>query len=146
MRKIDCWDDLTKFGIEILTGEACGLGYRYLCDVTERGRTILAKAFGIPSFTLADPWNRGLETDPAVGSIMLTQSMLVPIGIFALLESGCREVWLYQNGSLLGIDPSDCADQVQVWEKMAAGALMRRFRYAGTAGDRNIHQFTGRVE
>ena len=33
MQKITCWDDLRPYGIGALTGEACGLSYRILCDV-----------------------------------------------------------------------------------------------------------------
>lgn len=103
MKKISCWDDLTPFGIEILTAEACGVSFRYLCDVTEKGRKVLSVAFGIPNFTLAEAWNRGTDASPHVGSIMLSQCMLTPIGVFALLESGFTEVWLLKSGELLGI-------------------------------------------
>ena len=35
MKTITCWNDLTAYGISPLTGEACGLMYRILFDVTE---------------------------------------------------------------------------------------------------------------
>ena len=38
MKSIRCWDDLSKHGIIPLTGEACGLSYRILCDVTATGQ------------------------------------------------------------------------------------------------------------
>lgn len=47
MLHVACFDDLRPYGIIALTGESCGLMYRILCDVTERGRLILAKALGI---------------------------------------------------------------------------------------------------
>ena len=34
MKSINCWNDLEPFGLIVLTGEACGLSYRLLCDVT----------------------------------------------------------------------------------------------------------------
>ena len=52
-----------RFG-DPLTGEACGLSYRILCDVTEAGRKTLAKALGIPNLTLPAAWNRGTDADP----------------------------------------------------------------------------------
>jgi hypothetical protein len=146
VKKINCWNDLAPFGIEILTGEACGLSYRLLCDVTEKGRKILSVAFGIPDFTLAEAWNTGTTKEPHIGSILLADSMLTPVGIFALLENGCREVWLYKNDSMLGIEPSDSPELVQLWEKMAPEALARKFRYGGTAGSRNQHVMSGRIE
>ena len=140
MKKISCWDDLTPFGIEILTAEACGLSYRYLCDVTEKGRKVLSVAFGIPNFTLAEAWNRGTDASPHVGSIMLSQCMLTPIGVFALLESGSTEVWLLKSGELLGIEPGDRSAD------MAVLNVVRTFSYRGTAGSRNQHVFSGRIE
>src|SRR5689334_12135555 len=106
--------DLAACGIEPLTGEACGLSYRILCDITDAGRKILAKAFGIHGFTLAEPWNRGTADDPHVGSIMLAPELFTFIGIFALLESGCTEVWLVKDGGLVGIGPSDRAESIEV--------------------------------
>ena len=38
MKSIRRWDDLCAHGIVPLTGEACGLSYRILCDVTARGK------------------------------------------------------------------------------------------------------------
>jgi hypothetical protein len=61
VKTIDCWRDLEPFGIDPLTGEACGLMCRILFDVTERGRRILAKAFGVPDLKLAERWNRGTK-------------------------------------------------------------------------------------
>jgi hypothetical protein len=37
VKTITCWNDLREFGIDPLTGEACGLGYRILFDLDERG-------------------------------------------------------------------------------------------------------------
>ena len=141
MKKICCWDDLTPFGIEILTAEACGVSYRCLCDVTEKGRKVLSVAFGIPNFSLAEAWNRGTNALPHVGSIMLSQCMLTPIGVFALLESGCSEVLLMKNGVLLGMEPSDRPEDIAHLSE-----FVRKFSYGGTAGSRNQHFFSGRIE
>lgn len=134
MKTVTCWNDLAVLGIKPLTGEACGLTYRILFDVTEQGRTALEKTFDV-KVELAEPWNRG-----AIGSIMLAPEMLIPVGIFALLESGCSEVW--RNGdALVGIE-SDDAEQER---KVVAARGGRRYAYQGTAGSRNRHEFTGRV-
>lgn len=153
MKTIKCWNDLAKFGIVPLTGEACGLNYRILFDVTEPGRKILARCFGVPELKLADAWGRqvvrlqeGDGPESPVGSIMMSQEMLVPVGVFALLESGCSECWLYSNHSLLGIEPSDSAERIEMSRKMCPEALVRQFAYCGTAGDRNLHMMSGRVE
>lgn len=146
MQTISSWHDLAHHGIELLTGEACGLSYRLLCDVTEKGRRVLARCFGVPAFAVAEPWNRGTPEEPHIGSVLLTPDMLVPLGVFALLEVGCTEVWLYKNGALLGVEPGDPANRVELAHGVAHEAIVRVLRPAGTAGDRNRHAFTGRVQ
>lgn len=145
MKRITCWNDLRQYGLEPLTGEACGLGYRILFDVTHNGRTVLGKWLGIPDLRLADPWNRGDPADPAVGSILLSRELLVPVGIFALLETGCSEVWQLTNGELLGIEPSDTESHRQAAQEVYAAQRVRTYRYGGTAGDRNVHAISGRI-
>ncbi len=78
MKTVSCWNDLQAFGIEPLTGEACGLMYRILFDVTDQGAKIVGRCFGIPGMNFGEAWNRGAKEAPNVGSIMLTQEMLVP--------------------------------------------------------------------
>ena len=84
MRNITCWNDLRPFGIDVLTGEACGLSYRMLCDVTEKGKRTIQKALGIANLGLPENWNRGDPGDPHIGAIMLAPELLVPLAVFAL--------------------------------------------------------------
>ena len=145
MKSIRCWDDLSTHGIIPLTGEACGLSYRILCDVTARGRKTLEKALGVAQLGLHENWNHGSADDPHLGSIMLAPDLLPFIGVFALLEAGCREVWLTKGQTVLGIEADDSPDQVETLHRCHANDLTRRFGYSGTAGDRNQHMMTGRV-
>lgn len=143
MKHVQSWRDLESYGIELLTGEACGLMYRLLCDVTEHGQKVIEKCFGI-SVTLTEPWNSGRADDPHVGSILLPPAMFVPLGVFALLESGCTEVWQIGE-ALIGMEPTDTTDERERASQVYGGSRGRIFRYAGTAGDRNVHQMSGRV-
>ena len=145
MKTIRCWDDLSSHGIIPLTGEACGLSYRILCDVTARGKKTLEKALSIAQLGLQENWNHGADDDPHVGSIMLAPDLLPFIGVFALLEAGCREVWLTKGRTVVGIEAEDSPDCVESFKRIHANDLVRRFGYAGTAGDRNQHMMTGRV-
>lgn len=145
MRRITCWNDLRPFGFDPLTGESCGLGYRILFDLTARGRSVLGTCLGIPDLRLAEPWNRGDPADPAVGSVLLARELLIPLGIFALLEHGCTEVWQYGNGFLLGVEPTDPPEQVTAAAKLGEPERVRVYAYRGTAGDRNFHAMSGRV-
>jgi hypothetical protein len=148
MKTISCFNDLLPFGINPLTGEACGLSYRILCDVTEPGRKILAKALGIPRLALPEAWNRGGAADPHVGSVMLPFEMLTPLAVFSLLESGCTQVWLVRDGGVIGIEPGDSPEMIEANRLLVGDRLARTLGYRGTAsgGDRNVHMMSGRVE
>ena len=139
MKTVNCWNDLLPYGIDPLTGEACGLSYRILFDLTAKGQKIVEKALGCK--ITSEAWNRGTKEEPHTASVMLSQEMLVPIGIFALLENGCHIVWLLDDRSLIGFEPSDT-------ERPYIGTheIRRAFSYSGTAGDRNQHMMSGRVE
>ncbi|NLS93182.1 MAG: hypothetical protein GXX96_13580 [Planctomycetaceae bacterium] len=145
MKSIRCWDDLSAYGIVPLTGEACGLSYRILCDMTARGKKTLEKALGLAELGPQENWNRGADNDPHVGAVMLAPDLLSFIGVFALLEAGCREVWLTKGHTVIGIEADDSPDQVETFKRFHAEDLARRFAYAGTCGDRNQHMMTGRV-
>jgi len=119
--------------------------YRILFDLTAAGRNVVQKCSGVPDLRLADPWNRGDGSEPHVGSLMLSRKMFVPLAVFALLEAGCTECWLYANGSVLGVEASDPKERVEACRKMVPEQLVRKLRYGGTAGDRNVHLKTGRV-
>jgi hypothetical protein len=146
VKTVSSFADLAAYGIDPLTGEACGLGYRILCDVTESGRRVLAKALGIPNLALPEAWNRGTAAVPHVGAIMLTLEMLVPLAVFALLDNGCTEVWLVRDGGVIGIEASDDADMIDANRRMIGDKLLRSLAYHGTAGDRNVHVMSGRIE
>lgn len=147
MHKIDCWNELRPFGIDPLTGEACGLSYRILCDVTQQGKRVIQKALGVVNLELTENWNRGDPNDPPVGSIMLAPELLIPLAIFALLEHGCCEVWRTKSDGLIGIESTDAPERIEAVRRlyMDGDNLMRRYAYTGTAGDRNRHQMSGRV-
>lgn len=145
MKSIARWDHLAEHGIVFLTGESCGLGYRVLCDVTARGKKLLEKCFGVPDLNLPASWNAGSAQSPHVGSILLAPECLIPLGVFALLEDGCKEVWLVPNQGVHGIQTEDPADTAVSLQKWLGTANLRRLSYRGTARDRNVHLMSGRV-
>jgi hypothetical protein len=138
MKTVNCWNDLLPYGLDPLTGEACGLSYRILFDLTAKGKEIVEKCLGCR--ITAEPWNRGSKEEPHVASIMLSMEMLVPLGIFVLLENGCHIVWLLDDRSLIGIEPSDTEQPY-----IGSHEIRRAFSYGGTAGDRNRHMMSGRI-
>ena len=146
MKTISCWNDLQPFGIIPLTGEACGLGYRILFDLDERGANVVRISSGFPrDANLGEAWSHGTAGQPHVGLLMLTQEMLVPLADFAHLKFGCKEAYL-MGSVVLGIENGDPPDTEETMRKAYRLEYARRFSYGGTAGDRNIHLMSGRVE
>jgi hypothetical protein len=141
MKTISSWDALREYGIDVLTGEACSLMYRILCDLTQNGKRIVERCLSVQ--IQSENWNHGSDQDPHIASIMLTHEMIVPLAVFALLEAGCREVWVTDRAAI-GIEPSDTDDQVD--RMRLSQQPSRRFAYRGPYQDRNQHQMSGRVQ
>jgi len=140
MKTISGLAGLSEYGIFPLTGEACSLMYRVLCDLTAQGKTTVEKALGVE--INSENWNCGAESDPHVASAMLAPEMVVPLAVFALLEAGCSEVWV-GNGSVLGVEHNDGEDQVAFMKEHLK--VRRRLAYHGPHKDRNRHQMSGRI-
>lgn len=140
MKTVASWDDLRGYGIDLLTGEACSLMYRLLCDLTQNGKRIVERCLSVQ--IASENWNSGSKDDPHVASIMLTREMLLPLAVFALLESGCREVWATDRAAI-GVEPDDPQEQVEEMKRFHKPN--RRFAYSGPCQDRNQHQMSGRV-
>jgi len=140
MKTIARWSDLESYGINPLTAEACSLAMRILCDLTAGGRAIVERCLGAE--IRSNNWNSGSEDDPNVASVMLVPEMLQPLAVFALLESGCREVWAAERAAF-GVEPDDAEEQVEMMKHRHKP--VRRFAYAGPFKDRNEHRVSGRV-
>ena len=108
MRTIRNWDDLRHYGINFLTGEACAVGKRLLCDVSDQGRKLLCSIFGLPpNTTFAENWNSQVNGDPAVGSIFLPHHLFAFISAMVLLQTGCKCAVVLATGEVYGIEPDD---------------------------------------
>jgi hypothetical protein len=140
MKTVANWDALSAYGIIALTGEACSLMYRILCDLTENGKRIVERCLSVQ--IQSENWNHGSDTEPHKASIMLTHEMLLPLAVFALLESGCCEVWI-TDGAAIGIEPGDTVDEVERLKQVYK--LQRRLAYHGPFQDRNQHQMSRRL-
>ena len=140
MKTISNWSDLEPFGIVALTGGACRLACRILCDLTQRGKRTLERCLSVEIRSAS--WNSGSKDDPHVASIMLTREMLVPLAVFALLDSGCGEVWSNDHAAF-GFEAGDTQEKVERLKEVYE--LGRSFAYHGPHKDRNQHQMSGRV-
>ena len=90
------WNYLKNFGIDCLTGEACGLSMRLLCDLTDQGKRIVEKALDV-KIQPPEAWNSG--DPPHIGCIMFPLELFPTLAVFCLLEVGCKEV--FREGDIL---------------------------------------------
>jgi len=154
VKSYTCPGDLEQFGFRCLTGEACGLTMRLLYDVNLLGKRILEYSLGDIEVSLREPWNGG---EFNAGSVMLTYDMARTCAIFGMLgrhiqgEKPCLEVWeLYDDGRLTGqLYGLETQEEIDLATQYNIGcgkdASWRKWRLAGTAGDRNVHVMSGRV-
>lgn len=138
MKTIRCPNDLRPYGFDCLTGEACGLMYRLLYDLTAKGKRTVEKCFSIT--LTSEAWNCGSKDDPHIASIMLSSETILPLGVFCLLEDRCKKVFLYED-KIIGLEHGDNEQEI----RKLCGDPRRVLAYQGTAGDRNVHQMSQRT-
>lgn len=139
--------DLRHVGIETLTGEACGLMMRVLCDVNKEGAAVWREALGLlPDSVLADNWNSRVNGEPSVASIMLPRYPLETLlGVVGLIRKGGYSVYICKDESVLGVSDALSQDlQAELCKDYNAGICKKRSDDPGT-GFRNRHMFTGRT-
>lgn len=148
MRTVSCWNDLRHFGFDVLTGEACGLGMRLLVDINKQAAATLRAVLDVKEISFKEQWNSGEK----VGCIMLPHDFLGPIAIFALLRGGYDVVWQCKGGTFHGMGRGEEkeykdqeADPNHAYSIIKAMGYERSWSFAGTAGDRNVHQMSGRA-
>jgi hypothetical protein len=156
MKSVTCFNDLYEHGIRCLTGEACRVGARVLCDLTPEGVATLCDLWGLHydrgKGAFQEAWNGG----GAVASVMLTRDMVPMIGAWALMRSKkcAGDVLLiteksggrYAISREVGEDISDF-DRMVDWI-MKSGESVRRFRVNEShpgEGTRCEHAMSGRV-
>jgi hypothetical protein len=135
-------DFLRQHGIDFLTGEACGIGARVLCDVSNEGAALLCDLLGVVSLNLTSAWNNRFKEN-AAGSIMLPHGWFEMVVVWALLRDGAIYV-VSTNAGLIACNTPEEIEQLDGMEWIEKGLHWRRH---GTAqgGMRNRHEFSGRV-
>ena len=144
MRAINNWNHLHDFGIVALTGEACNLGARLLCDLTKHGADIVREMYGLPpDCKLAENWNHGEDDNPHVASIMLPCESLIQVATFALLLTGFPVVAVCRHG-VFGLKTEE---ELPVVKEMVGGEYVRTYGYWNHphVGTRNVHAMSGRT-
>lgn len=152
---IDRFYAMSVLGIQPLTGEACALSMRMLCDVNAEGRQLLSDYFGIPNLEMAPPMNSRVDEQPSVGSIMLPRQSWPEIarfglfmkGALALYERDTAETTVYRGCcQIVGIFSEERVQEyVKAGLELAYNPLKPHVGENVRVGSRNVHQMTGRV-
>lgn len=135
---------LYRCGVVRLTGEACGLNIRVLCDLTANGVEFIQEFLGIQTLVPAPPWNGGRPADPHVGSIMLSYGTFEALTVYAMVKAGAMVVAKTTAEDIYGIMSQD---ELRQFEECVGQRVSRMWRAQGTSHDvtRNTHEATGRV-
>jgi len=168
MKTISRLADLERYGIISLTGEADNLCFRMLCDLTDRGRRLIAETYSLKTEGFNDAWNPGTDSDPHVASMMLPYDAWKDIGVLALLVT-CSTVLVTDGGGLFGIEKDESYEPAPYnwdkseytgrarykhggewhdWPTSCYGEIVRTFKTAGNQpheGHRNVHAMSGRT-
>lgn len=84
-------DGYRFLGINVLTGEACRLGQRLLCDLTEDAKGLVQQYFGAEM--KFDKNNNSMVGDePAVASVMMGRDTLREIAVFGMMVKNCLAI------------------------------------------------------
>ena len=98
MKTVSHWDGLREFGIDLLTGEACSLMYRLLCDLTQNGKRIVERCLSVQ--IQSENWNTGSRDDPNVASSVVAIVMWRHLHFGRGFGTGVRAVrhitWSYR--------------------------------------------------
>ena len=144
MKHISNWDDLRPYGIICLTGEACALGVRGLCDLTEQGQSVVREFLGLPyDAKFQEAWN-SLGT----GSCFLPWDILPSLAAFLLIRDGCLMAVNAQDG-VYGREPTDAEDDWRRWLECQHGNIIRHYtplRGQPTSGLSSVHAMSGRAQ
>lgn len=147
------WHDLKHFGVNLLTGEADAYSLRLLCDLSREGVELLTTYLGLLPSQAAFPSNMNGRVGEveAVASVMVARTMLPGLTVFALLHVGNYDFVLQMPTGFVGFNRGDQYDEAYLHAKLPAGwrlihnARKTRAQDSSLDGDRNVHQFTGRV-
>lgn len=137
MKTIESWAAMQFYGIVPLTTEPDGLQYRIVCDVTARGKKLVEKAIGVVEIQLEKNWTHGPDGDPYIGSILLSPELFSIIGVYALFDDGCREVWMTRNWDLVGIQQCDSRQTVYNLQMCYGHDLVHCFQCTELVGNLN---------
>lgn len=137
------FDDLVEYGFNCLTGEACAYGQRTLFDVSQRGAEMFAKFMGLKAATLYPNWNSMVDTEPAIGSILMTPATVWDLAVYIMLERRFSVI-IPNQPEHHGVYAFDVDSIAAMEYYQRAKAQYTVYSHPGSS-DRHVHAFTGRT-
>lgn len=156
MKTLAGFKDLEPYGITYLTGEACAIGARALCDLTSAGEKLVKTTLGIPfNAKLNEPANSGSLYGKSVASMLIPYDMSLVLCVFALFtHPETLHVIVDNSYRVHQITQADMDDEdyklvggpVEFINKYYGGVL-KSYRPLNVprVGLSNVHQMTGRT-
>ena len=142
--------DLERYGINLLTGEACRVGRRILTDLSARGVCIVSDMLGIDHQQFRENWNSRVGGEPAVASFMLPNSMIRELMVWCLIKDGCTAIIETDEDYIYGREDSDDPEK---WEELVDHCRKYRkhirtitLKDGPSRGNRMVHAMSGRAE
>lgn len=136
------WEQLEEYGINALTGEACGYAMRLLCDLNEDGKKLMVNFFGGNiEFRENSNWNSKVNGKEAIASIMLTRRMFEDIAKFCLLTID-NFTYVHTANTGFGYNVIYGANQ-----NLNERSMINKITHTilNTGKERNVHTFSGRM-
>lgn len=137
---------LRQFGINPLTGEACGHSMRILCDLSEKGAEVMRAYYGLPyDAPLAENWNSMVGEEKAVASIMVSRTLIRELAVFAIFHC-TDDIAVFENPDsgihVMGVSQKD----YETYGEDVIKSMYAKFRvYRRPGSARNTHAFTNRT-
>ena len=163
IKHLRSWQDLERYGIIALTGEADALSFRLLCDLTASGEHIIGRLLGgNVTFNKGSNWN---SRQGQQSSVLLPTDYFHPIATLCLfLVDGYTHMAWLETGGVVGVDVPQFTQQLKDvyyepgcplhWMDGVKRHIgdVRRWILSPTmphpdtqVSDRNVHQMTGRA-
>ena len=169
-KRLDSDRDLEQYGIYRLTGEACGIGLRMLCDLSPKGVALMEEMLSIKFTDENNSWNH--QGKDGWKSIMIPWSLMTDIMVYALSKEYqyvARVEWRVPWANAYYVEGfqdkesylqfKESANKVYVTDDRTAKEVLddveprtkthwKVYITSGTAsgGTRNQHYFSGRTE
>ena len=137
MRCVSCWNDMQRFGFNILTGEACHYGIRLLIDLNDPAIKVVEEYFSISRIGMVENWNSGSSK-----SIMLGYDDWKGLAIIVCLQT-CKEVAITKN-SVIGLEEGETLADFPSSIRAQVVRVIKGTNHPHE-GSRNTHYMTGRT-